>query len=265
MYFAKIDNDHYRSLPLISNSDISIFLNELTGQVQKPAHRAFAIGSYFHAYVLEGMTLAPHGLSISDVSMVERMAERLSRHEAASLLQQVRHHEMVRLFVDEQSGLPCKAKLDAVAEDFVIDLKTTAAASLREFEQAILKYGYDRQAAHYLLASGKREYYMVGVQKAAPYNVYLVSMSKEAIEMGHAKRAALLQRWKQERRPLPGHMAGRLFLPNGVVLSNDAAADMVPYLKTLCHSQNEFARETGELVLAQTTYYRHLNHSLAQA
>jgi len=53
-------------------------------------------------------------------------------------------------WVDEATGLPCKAKLDRLARHAIIDLKTAADATTEGFKKAAFRLGYHRQAAWYL-------------------------------------------------------------------------------------------------------------------
>jgi len=53
-------------------------------------------------------------------------------------------------WTDEATGIPCKAKLDRVTANCVLDLKSAADASADGFKNAAFRYGYHRQAAWYL-------------------------------------------------------------------------------------------------------------------
>lgn len=92
--------------------------------------------------------------------------------------------EKVVLWQDEETGLPCKAKIDAIEFDDgfptgrLIDLKTTRCGTIQEFEASFESYGYYRQAAYYLRGHEAHTMVFIGVQKESPYSVYWVELSR---------------------------------------------------------------------------------------
>jgi hypothetical protein len=82
-----------------------------------------------------------------------------------------------------------KARLDIVFPVGVGDLKSTKGASLREFQKAIVEYGYYIQAAHYLEAAALAgfpadDFYIIAVENFEPYECALWKMDHDAIEIG---------------------------------------------------------------------------------
>jgi hypothetical protein len=53
------------------------------------------------------------------------------------------------MWVDAQTGLRCKGRLDSIRPDLFIDLKTTRDPAYGPFQRAIINYGYDAQCAWY--------------------------------------------------------------------------------------------------------------------
>lgn len=59
--------------------------------------------------------------------------------------------EVSIFWVDETTGVPCKARLDYLSSH-IADLKSTKSINEKSLKSSILKFGYDRQAAFYLYA-----------------------------------------------------------------------------------------------------------------
>lgn len=79
------------------------------------------------------------------------------------------------------SGVELKALLDLVLPNGVVDFKTTAEHSSEDFLRVAFKrLGYQWQAAHYNMVSGKRDFFFVSITKTAPYiaNVFEVPQRK---------------------------------------------------------------------------------------
>lgn len=69
----------------------------------------------------------------------------------------------------------------------ISDLKTTVCATLKAFILAAFKYGYYRQAVTYLRATGYKHYYIIGIQKAAPFNVYIILVTADKDRFSYAE------------------------------------------------------------------------------
>lgn len=63
---------------------------------------------------------------------------------------------------------------DAHGTKHIVDLKTTICANQAAFVESAIKYGYFRQGVTYMLATGIKQFYIIGVQKKYPYSVYIV-------------------------------------------------------------------------------------------
>ena len=79
-----------------------------------------------------------------------------------------------------------KAKLDAWDCDsgIVMDWKTTACTSFRDLERDMQRYCWSLQSAHYLDMSKASRFIFVVVCKSAPYPVWIVECSPQAIAYG---------------------------------------------------------------------------------
>ena len=103
-------------------------------------------------------------------------------------------------WVDEQTGLPCKALIDLwrPASAGVDDLKSVGTTDRRALEGQIIRLGWDVQMAHYL--AGVRALYgveavasLICVETAAPHDVAVLTFSPLLVEHGERKRREALE------------------------------------------------------------------------
>lgn len=94
-------------------------------------------------------------LLASESAVVEAMAESVRAHDVAPLLFQGGAAEVSAFWVDEATGVKCKARFDYLPEKhagrrlIVPDLKSAVSADPREFAAAAARYGYLLQQIHY--------------------------------------------------------------------------------------------------------------------
>lgn len=108
--------------------------------------------------------------------------------------------EVSLVWIDADTGVRCKARLDKVLTEHgrLCDLKTTG--NLFKFQRSVADYGYCRQMAHYAegwaaLNGGELlEPWLVAVESAAPHCVQAAPVDAESIEQGHKERDRLLRR-----------------------------------------------------------------------
>lgn len=140
-------------------------------------------------------------LSAADYQACEAMRTAVLAHPtAAKLLAAPGLTEQTFLFVEPISGAMCKARPDKVsvidAVTYLIDIKSTEDASVKEFGRSAANYGYDKQAAFYsdgfTQATGLdvEAFVFIAVEKSAPYNVAVYFADDEVIELGRAKYRA---------------------------------------------------------------------------
>ena len=87
------------------------------------------------------------------------------------------------------TGIQCKVRPDAFKGGLVIDLKTTADASYRSFQNSAYKFGYFLQAAmidYAFLSQGMKmeKFIFIVVEKEPPYAVAVYVLDEEAIVYG---------------------------------------------------------------------------------
>ncbi len=174
--------DEYRSIPRVSNSDLTRLKEEHLGYGIGSApgrfnlDKAKVFGRTFHQHLLEPETigtvlqqllpdLAPGSFAMSaDPNMLDpKRTEQLN-----ALMKTIRQDTFCRRYLrlserertvlstDPATGVACKARLDMVHTSpkrrnaLVIDVKTTSARTQAQFLESCYTYDYDRQAAFYI-------------------------------------------------------------------------------------------------------------------
>jgi len=138
-------------------------------------------------------------VSPSDATRVDQMAEAVLAHESARPLFEVATMREVSVFADVD-GVPCRARFDALSEPtrngvYGVDLKTTDDATVNGFTRSVNKYGYPVQQAHYedvyQAATGQvvDQFWLVAVEKSAPYEVAVLQIEPYWVAIGRAKAA----------------------------------------------------------------------------
>lgn len=136
-------------------------------------------------------------LGADDNARIKAMLESVNAHPWARRAIRDGQSELTLRWVDEDTGLHCKARADRFvdgAAPFVLDVKTCEDASPAEFARAVAKYGYHIQHAHYcdgFRALGKplTNYLLLAVEHTAPYAVALYYIDAAAEARGYELRA----------------------------------------------------------------------------
>lgn len=136
----------------------------------------------------------PDGTSIvkpGEKALAIAMRESILRHPTARLVIERGKAEVTLRWIDERTGLPCKARADWWSEEhgFAMDLKTTEDASPIEFGRSVAKYGYMRQHCHYSegfrqLSAPIRNYLILPVEKSLPHATAVYHLDAAAEERG---------------------------------------------------------------------------------
>lgn len=106
--------------------------------------------------------------------------------------------EVSIVWIDEESGLTCKARIDHAAKDFsrISDLKTSGNA--QKFANAIADWGYHRQMAHYsngvksLGLHESPECCLIAVESESPFCTRSAPMHEEDLVVGRQEVQRLL-------------------------------------------------------------------------
>lgn len=147
-------------------------------KVGKSDHAAFEADNYNKIIVDEEIYALAKGMS--DAVKENELSNELIKYAACEKSIYFTHHE---------TGLQCKVRPDAWNGSLVIDLKTTANACYRDFQNSAFKYGYFLQAGmiyEALKSIGQKmeKFVFIVVEKEAPYALGIYTLDDEAIDYG---------------------------------------------------------------------------------
>lgn len=152
----------------------------------------------------------------ADVEVIQAIASRLAKDPYVR--QGILNGQIERslFFRDEETGLWCKSRPDAiptVSGDFA-DFKTTTSVQMRDITKTISDFGYHQQAALVREAAEKvlkipmSSFSLVFAEKKPPYCVRVVNIEEEDLDRGHAMNVAarrlIAKCLKAKRWPGPG-------------------------------------------------------------
>lgn len=142
-------------------------------------------------------------LSAKDYGRCISVRDAVYAHAAANaLLAGAGRHELSIVWVDQDTGLTCKARIDrhvtGIARGFIVDVKSTRDASPDEFARSIEDYGYHAAAAHYLTGAqavglDAQHFAHIAVEKEPPFAVGTYRLVEGAIEAGDELIRGLLR------------------------------------------------------------------------
>lgn len=138
-------------------------------------------------------------LSESDWRVVLAITSRVRKHPSASELLKVGKAEQSIFWVDKETGVQCKGRIDWLTNDnMILDLKSTTDASPEGFQRSISKYRYYVQAAIYTDAiselHGFVPPFVFGAwEKHPPYASALYYAAPEMLEAGRQEYKRLLK------------------------------------------------------------------------
>ena len=131
-------------------------------------------------------------LLVADAAVVEAMADAVKAHDVASHLFVGGASEVSAFWVDEATGVKCKARFDYLPDKqprrrlIVPDLKSAVSADPGEFSRAAARFGYVMQQVHYSSAlrhlgiDPEPAFLFVVVEKEAPHLVNVGQFAEEA-------------------------------------------------------------------------------------
>lgn len=152
----------------------------------------------------EGRTVIPR----DDFEQAKAMAQKvLTVPLAKKLITGL--HEVPIFWTDEETGMPCKARLDILRDGWdgnvaIADYKTAACAETNVFNSKIFSLGYHMQA--YMYAEGARkalglarlpEFYFIAQEKKEPYAVNVIRAGEDVLEAGKRIFRELMDRLKE--------------------------------------------------------------------
>lgn len=133
-------------------------------------------------------------LSADDYEKVRRMADSALSDPVARGLLMGGDRETSLRWVDEETGIACKARCDLyVPGELMMDLKSCRDASKDGFGRAIDTYGYDLQGAHYVesvrATGGSIKFFLfLAIESEAPYVAQVHKLGPRTEAAGWALR-----------------------------------------------------------------------------
>ncbi len=176
--------DPYWNIPAYSNSHLGTIRNQLLNRTERPSRSIFVFGTAFHELLLQPETVADirdYYLPISKLKTIYQMRDAATANGTIQTIQQSTSIESIITWTDATTGLPCKAKIDAIINKLngdnstIFDLKTTSCNSQEAFENACNQYDYWRQMAFYMDGAQADSVVLMGVQKRKPYHLFFVT------------------------------------------------------------------------------------------
>lgn len=141
-------------------------------------------------------------ISEDDFDTITAMTDSVIRHPfACKLLSEGRSEQSV-YWVDKETGLYCKCRPDRIPDGdhgVIVDLKSADDVSEDALFRSVIKYGYDREAAHYLegfntVTNSKVDaFILAAVEKKEPYRVETYVLTDALIQRGRLVRYDLMQ------------------------------------------------------------------------
>lgn len=231
----------YLSGPEVSKSKLWTAIN------RSPAHactdveesNAMALGTAIHCAVLEPDEFTTrfvrgpsdrrglrwkelreeHGDALvteADYDAARDVRDAVAKHAALRRVLPGMAHEVSAFAVDPITGLPMRARFDAIDKrrGFGVDLKTTTDARATTFVRRVSDLGYHAQEALYtdiarLCGRDVEAFLFVVVETAAPYAVALFELGPDDVAEGRAAMRAALDLWARckERNEWPAYGA----------------------------------------------------------
>lgn len=134
----------------------------------------------------------------TDYRRVEQIAAAVQAHPEASRILSGCEYE--KSLTWEWLGYQCKGRLDALADDRVVDLKSTA--DLERFEAQAYRMGYHGQLSWYSNGAfkqdgGNRDVFIVAVESKPPFDVGVYQVSDDAMVAGETLVNGLIERLRK--------------------------------------------------------------------
>lgn len=187
---------NYYQHPAISNSMLSDYEKKLFNLPSfGNRDKANQFGQLVHCLILEKdcNCVDDNLLTEDDKNLIGFIVINALKNPFIKWLRQWTSKEKEIYWSEQNTGLPCKSKLDSLFKKTVIDLKTTSAKTENEFKRNILSFKYNRQGAFYMDAVGAKRFIIVGLQKQAPFNIWKIEISKTDLEAGRKQYLQLLK------------------------------------------------------------------------
>lgn len=226
--------DEYRSIPRVSNSDLTRLKEEHlgygmgSGPARYNMDKAKVFGRTFHQHLLEPETIGTvlqqllpdltPGLDTMEADKLATLMKTIRQDTFCRRYLQRSERERTVLSTDPTTGVACKARLDMVYTSpkrrnaLIIDVKTTSARTQAQFLESCYTYDYDRQAAFYVdslrqsdekawASTRQFRFVFIGVMKQRPHRLFAIDATSipNFIEYGRKKYRFWLRKWREEQ------------------------------------------------------------------
>lgn len=136
-----------------------------------------------------------------EYELAVRCAAEVRAHEPAMRLLEGGRVEEVVTWTDEETGVPCKGRLDLIAPTYILDLKTTRMPTLWRIGSDVAAFRYHAQLAFYfdgavaarLIPPDADLPRILAVQTVEPYDVAPTHLGEAFLEAGRAHYRSLLR------------------------------------------------------------------------
>lgn len=142
-------------------------------------------------------------LDADEYELVTRCAESARSHPAVrDMLRGGRAEEIIE-WIDEETGLACKGRVDYLTPTLVVDLKSTRAETVDGFAREVAGRLYHGQLAFYLdgaiaarrVSADAAQASVIGIQTVEPFDVIPARLGSEWLERGRSLYRGLLRRY----------------------------------------------------------------------
>ena len=148
-----------------------------------------------------------------DWAAAHAMRDAVWAHPIASKLLAEILPEQTLIWRDAATGVPCRAKVDGLRPDGMVDLKSAESADEDSLSKALYNHGYAIQAPFYLRGFRDRFpdvvpfFSFIAVEKEPPYLVHVTQLTERAMTWGDRQVSQALEIYRdcQESGIWPGY------------------------------------------------------------
>lgn len=125
----------------------------------------------------------------ADLLQASRIARAVRAHPLAGPIFSQGKPEQSIYWVDQDTGITCRARVDWVRDNALVDLKSCEKASPEAFAKSCANFRYDMQASHYsegweAVTGQALPFIFVAVEKSPPYLIGVYQLDSEAMKNG---------------------------------------------------------------------------------
>jgi len=132
----------------------------------------------------------------SELDMALDVKNSISNHKKANkLINGLTETE--KYFKAEIDGVEFHGYIDGLANDYILDLKTTVSSEPHKFSRDSWNMKYHLQAAIYCKVTGIKDYYIVAVEKNSPFAVSVFKLDEDLLEYAYAELDKLITEFKE--------------------------------------------------------------------